>query len=237
MQGPAINCECARHWNRSLLNAPGGVHAVVTVPAVQFRARYRAVKFPAGTPTSPGTLTFTPDDLAHALFVTGRAPGDRAAYGSASFWELLHRTSLIPAYVRGSSGGRRVRSRLALELDRSEMVALSHALGQAMTGIHCEKLFSVTHQRAIRRGDRSGPGAHGRRPEHDCCVRAQRAYRRTRQWRSHQPQIEKGRSRMGQRSRQIGAKHLRSPTARWRIDDLRGVGVRPRGRPPPTVPR
>lgn len=161
-------------------NPPGGVHAVVTVPAVQFRALYRAVRFPAGTPTSPGTLTFTPDDLAHAQFGTGRAPGDRAAYGATSFRELLHRTPLIPAYVRGSSGGRRVRSRLALELDRSEMVALSHAHGQAMTGIFCENgCLSVTHQRAIRRGDRSGHGALGRRPEHDCCVRAHRAYRRT----------------------------------------------------------
>lgn len=124
---------------------------MVTVPALQFRARFRAVSFPPGTPTSPGTLTFTPDDLAHALFVTGRAPGHRAAYGSASFWELLHRTSLVPAYVRMASGGRLSRSRLALELDRSEKVALSYALGQAMTGVFCERLLSVTHLMHVER--------------------------------------------------------------------------------------
>jgi hypothetical protein len=58
-------------------------------------------------------------------------------------WEFIHRTSLIPAYVRRTSGGRLARSRLALDLDRSEKVALSYALGQAMAAIFCAQVLSV----------------------------------------------------------------------------------------------
>jgi hypothetical protein len=90
-------------------------------------------------------LSFTCDDLAHALFTTGRAPGDQASYGSASVFEALHRCSLIPAYVRRDAAGALVRSRLALELDRSEKSALSYAVGQAMTSIFCRQALGVTH--------------------------------------------------------------------------------------------
>jgi len=111
----------------------------------QFSARYSSFGFPAGIVPHRSSLSFTTDDLAHALFVTGRAPGDRRSHGAASFWEWLHRTSVIPAYVRRNASGRLVRSRLATELDRSEKMAFSYALGQAMTAIFCERLLSVTH--------------------------------------------------------------------------------------------
>ena len=52
-----------------------------------------------------GTLSFTTDDLAHALFATGRAPGDQWAHSMASVWEWIHRTSLIPAYIRRTPRG------------------------------------------------------------------------------------------------------------------------------------
>ncbi|MEH0929088.1 hypothetical protein [Micromonospora sp. CPCC 205558] len=60
-------------------------------------------------------------------------------------WEFVHRTSLIPAYVRRTDGGGLVKSDLARELDRSEKVTLSYSLGQAMTGIFCERKLGVTH--------------------------------------------------------------------------------------------
>jgi hypothetical protein len=108
----------------------------------RFEVWYRATDF---APEIDGSnlLKFSADDLAHALFSTGRAPGDRARHGYASVWEWLHRTSLIPAYIRREAGSRLVRSALALELDRSEKVAVSYALGQAMTGIFSEKVLSV----------------------------------------------------------------------------------------------
>lgn len=112
---------------------------------MRFSAKYRARRFPTGVVAPRGSLSFTADDLVHALFVTGRAPGDRTRFGQASFWEFLHRVALVPAYLRPNSGGRLVRSQLALELDRSEKVLLSYALGQAITGLFCEKLLSVTH--------------------------------------------------------------------------------------------
>jgi hypothetical protein len=123
---------------------------MAALPPARFACHYRAKKFPAHV-TTPGLLHFTADDLAHALFVTGRAPGDRLKYGQASYWEFIHRTSLIPAYIRMTSGGRLKRSRLAVELDRSEKVALSYALGQAMTSIFCEKLVHVSHLMHIDR--------------------------------------------------------------------------------------
>ncbi|MFI6304977.1 hypothetical protein ACIBCH_24145 [Amycolatopsis thailandensis] len=110
-----------------------------------FVVPYKTFAFPANTVTSPGELRFTPDDLAHALFTTGRAPGDRAAHGAASVYEWLHRTSLIPAYIRRNFDGELIRSDLALELDRSEKVAVSYALGQAMTAIFCRNLLFVSH--------------------------------------------------------------------------------------------
>jgi hypothetical protein len=61
----------------------------------------------------------------------------------SSVWEWIHRTSLIPAYIRRAQRGRVARSQLALDLDRSEKVGVSYALGQAMTGIFCEKLLSA----------------------------------------------------------------------------------------------
>ncbi|MGN9917375.1 hypothetical protein [Micromonospora palomenae] len=58
-------------------------------------------------------------------------------------WEFIHRVSLIPGYIRRSDGGGLVKSALAWDLDRSEKVSLSYALGQAMTGIFCRKKLGV----------------------------------------------------------------------------------------------
>ena len=118
---------------------------MVMLPPPAFEATYRTFSFPTGTITGDGKLTFTPDDLAHALFTTGRAPADWSLYGVASKYEWLHRVSLIPAYVRRTYRGELMRSRLALELDRSELVGLSYALGQAITAVFCRLELSVTH--------------------------------------------------------------------------------------------
>lgn len=118
---------------------------MVVLPPPSFEARYRAYSFPAGLITGGGKLSFTTDDLAHALITTGRAPGDRFRYGAASAYEWLHRASLIPAYIRRNYQGRLMRSRLALELDRSELVAVSYALGQAMTAVFCRLELGVSH--------------------------------------------------------------------------------------------
>ncbi|RVX44906.1 hypothetical protein EDD27_7673 [Nonomuraea polychroma] len=108
-----------------------------------FQVSYNATAFDASVYPS-GLLTFTADHLAHALFVTGRAPGDRVRYGFASVWEWLHRTAIIPAYIRRRTvNSRLVRSSLALELDRSEKGAISYALGQAMTGVFSEQVLLV----------------------------------------------------------------------------------------------
>ncbi|MCC3332943.1 hypothetical protein [Nocardia abscessus] len=105
---------------------------------------YNAYAFP--TAVNPhGQLNFRTEELAHALFATGRAPGDRYRYGSASTWEWLYRTSLIPAYIRRRPYGALTRSRLAHELDRSELVGLSYALGTAMTAIFCRRVLDVSH--------------------------------------------------------------------------------------------
>lgn len=108
-----------------------------------FRVPFSATKFPPGALVTSSPLIFTADDLAHALFVTGRAPGDRAAHGAASVWEWVHRSALVPAYVRRLPKGRLRRSALALDLDRSEKVAVSYALGQALTQIFCETGLGV----------------------------------------------------------------------------------------------
>ncbi|MEH0841083.1 hypothetical protein V6U81_01640 [Micromonospora sp. CPCC 205711] len=109
-----------------------------------FTARCHTALFPKGLISPTAVLEFTTDDLAHALFTTGRAPGDQVSHGLASVWEFIHRVSLIPGYVRRSDGGGLVKSALAWELDRSEKVSLSYALGQAMTGIFCRKKLGVT---------------------------------------------------------------------------------------------
>ncbi|MEU1124812.1 hypothetical protein ABZ371_14875 [Streptomyces sp. NPDC005899] len=109
-----------------------------------FSVWYKAKNFPpkvVGRETD--RMNFPIDDLAHALFVTGRAPADRATHGTTSLYEWLHRVALVPAYLRMAPGGRLMRSDLARELDRSEKVALSYTLGQAMTGIFSERVLSV----------------------------------------------------------------------------------------------
>lgn len=106
---------------------------------VPFTSEGLAVSIPRDT-----ILRFSSDDLAHALFVTGRAPGDQGRYGDASVWEWLHRSSLVPAYVRlAAQGDGLMRSELAESLDRSEKVALSYALGQAMTAVFCRQVLGV----------------------------------------------------------------------------------------------
>ncbi|MEU2614517.1 hypothetical protein ABZ570_23475 [Micromonospora sp. NPDC007271] len=112
-------------------------------PSDRFTARCHTALFPKGLISPTAVLEFTPDDLAHALFTTGRAPGDQVSHGLASVWEFIHRVSLIPAYIRRSNGGGLVKSALAWDLDRSEKVSLSYALGQAMTGIFCRKKLGV----------------------------------------------------------------------------------------------
>jgi hypothetical protein len=114
-------------------------------PTPQFAVPFTASGFPAGVITGPQILEFDETDLAHALFVTGRAPGDTAAHGMSSVWEWIHRVTLVPSYVRMTPGGSFARSNLALELDRSEKVALSYALGQAMTGIFCQHVVGVDY--------------------------------------------------------------------------------------------
>jgi hypothetical protein len=113
--------------------------------------RFSARRFPPNVVPWGGQLTFSADDLAHALFVTGRAPADRFLYGMASIHEFLHRTSLIPAYIRRDYNGRLLRSRLSRELDRSEVVGLSYALGQAATAIFCRTMLSVDYLMHIDR--------------------------------------------------------------------------------------
>ncbi|MFD8949728.1 hypothetical protein ACFV0B_12815 [Streptomyces xanthophaeus] len=110
----------------------------------QLEVSCKAEKFP--TPSGMNRthfLRFTADALAHALFTTGRAPGDTADHGWTSVFEWLHRVALMPAYLRRRPDGRIARTDLARELDRSEKVALSYAVGQAMTGIFATQLLDV----------------------------------------------------------------------------------------------
>jgi hypothetical protein len=108
-----------------------------------FIVDYQAYDFPQGTIQRVGSMRFSSGELAHALFTTGRSPGNQVSYGNASVWEFIHRASLIPSYIRRNPNGRIVRSLLALDLDRSEKVAVSYALGQAATGIFCTQLLSI----------------------------------------------------------------------------------------------
>lgn len=118
--------------------------AVAATPfSPPFIVNYQAYDFPQGMINRVDRIRFTANDLAHALFTTGRAPGNQFSYGKVSAWEFMHRASVIPAYIRRDRNQRLVRSRLARELDRSEKVALSYALGQAMTGIFCNITLSI----------------------------------------------------------------------------------------------
>lgn len=115
-----------------------------------FDVPFRAEAFP-GHVARRGVMQFDESALAHALFVTGRAPGDQTRYGAMSLWEWIHRSSLVPAYLRRTPTGRLMKSALADSLDRSEKVGLSYALGQALTGIFCEQALGVTHLMHIDR--------------------------------------------------------------------------------------
>jgi hypothetical protein len=108
-----------------------------------FLVDYQSYDFAQGTVRRVGSVRFSAGELAHALFTTGRSPGNQASYGNASVWEFIHRASLIPSYIRRNPNGRLVRSQLAFDLDRSEKVGVSYALGQAATGIFCRKLLSI----------------------------------------------------------------------------------------------
>jgi len=88
-------------------------------------------------------LDITEADLSHALFTTGRAPGDQFNSSLASLYEYIHRVSVVPAYLRRDPQGRIVRSRLAMDLDRSEKVALSYTVGQAATAIFSRQVVDV----------------------------------------------------------------------------------------------
>ncbi len=92
---------------------------------------------------SSGFLSLTWSDLAHALFVTGRAPGGEATYPRLALYEWLHRVTIVPAYL-SERDGRVRRTELADLLDRSEKVNLSYALGQAGTGVFCSQRLGVT---------------------------------------------------------------------------------------------
>jgi hypothetical protein len=109
-----------------------------------FQVPFKAEAFPTFA-ARRGVLRFSAGELAHALFVTGRAPGDQSRHGMSSTWEWLHRSSLVPAYLRLGPGDRLMKSALADSLDRSEKVSLSYALGQALTGVFCEQNLGVTH--------------------------------------------------------------------------------------------
>jgi hypothetical protein len=128
----------------------------VTLPSPPpFIVDYQAYDFTQRVIQRIGSMRFSANDLAHALFTTGRAPGNQATYGKASFWEFVHRASLIPAYIRRNPNGRLVRSQLARDLDRSEKVGVSYALGQAATGIFCTQLLCIPFLMHIDRyGDR-----------------------------------------------------------------------------------
>lgn len=117
---------------------------------IMFDVPFRAEAFPSHI-ARRGVLHFDESALAHALFVTGRSPGDQARHGATSVWEWVHRSSLIPAYVRRAPSGRLMKSSLADSLDRSEKVAISYALGQALAGIFCEQALGVTHLMHIDR--------------------------------------------------------------------------------------
>ena len=122
-----------------------------TAPSSPFIVRYHASGFPAGMVNSNDYIQFYENELIHALFTVGRAPGDRLSYGEASVWELLHRSSLVRAYIRQDNSQHLVLSRLASDLDRSEKVAVSYAIGQAMTAIFSRQLLPVQYLMHVER--------------------------------------------------------------------------------------
>jgi hypothetical protein len=120
----------------------GWTGGVTTTSAlhVPFQAR----RFPpALSVPASGLLALTWSDLAQALFVTGRAPGDEATYPRLALYEWLHRVAIIPAYLSASKG-RVLRTPLADSLDRSEKVNLSYAFGQAGTALFCCQRLGVS---------------------------------------------------------------------------------------------
>ncbi|WP_436521147.1 hypothetical protein [Actinoplanes sp. HUAS TT8] len=107
---------------------------------------FRSIQFPPelGVPER-GALTVSSGDLAHALFTTGREPGDRAYDGESSIWEALHRIAVIPAYLRRSERGELERAPLMKDLDPSERAGIVYALGQAATALFCRTHCGVSH--------------------------------------------------------------------------------------------
>ncbi|WP_314220335.1 hypothetical protein [Streptomyces zaehneri] len=105
-----------------------------------------ATLFPAstGVPVEQD-LPVLPQDLARALFITGRAPYDQTKHGRSSAYEWCHRVAVLPAYLGWSDDPvRRItRTDLARELDPSEKGMLSYTLGQAMCQIFAERQLSV----------------------------------------------------------------------------------------------
>jgi hypothetical protein len=116
---------------------------MTSAPDPPFVVRYHAEGFPEGMIERNGEIRFYENELVHALFTVGRAPGDRLLYGDASVWEFLHRSSIVRAYIRQDDLQRLVLSRLATELDQSEKSAVMYIIGQAMTSMFCQKLLSV----------------------------------------------------------------------------------------------
>ncbi|MFG2608466.1 hypothetical protein ACGFT2_33695 [Streptomyces sp. NPDC048514] len=110
------------------------------------QVRTSATHFPAGAGVPASLeLQITPQVLARALFITGRAPKDQMKHARSSTYEWCHRVSAIPAYLSWTDGQiRRItRTDLARELDPSEKGMLSYTLGQAMCQIFAETQLSV----------------------------------------------------------------------------------------------
>ena len=95
--------------------------------------------FKAGGPPPKDNLTFTLDELAHAMFTTGRSLADQNAHGERSRAEFFSRTSLILAYLSVAPSSRLEQTELAKSLDQTEKAYLSYVLGQAVTGLFCTK--------------------------------------------------------------------------------------------------
>jgi hypothetical protein len=109
-----------------------------------YRASYTAYNFPTTVlAKTGGELAFDDSDLAWALFTTARSSDEYFGPGDylASFFEFLHRVSIVPAYLgRGS----RIATNCLFEfLDRSEKVGVSYALGGAMSTIFSEQCLGV----------------------------------------------------------------------------------------------
>ena len=90
-------------------------------------------------------LDFTDRDLAWALFVTGRATGEEFQHGEwLGLWEYISRYGTMRAYLESDYNSTRLRrTALANFLDPTEKGNLSYSLGQALTGIFCEKVLTI----------------------------------------------------------------------------------------------